>query len=238
MLLPVRSARILPAAHLVNFSSQNSSRQQRTLVSEINYQMESTQTLLHDVSRRNSLSEEAVSVLLKALESSGYTMAQFDHPELGGMGQWSGGMTMIGDFSNSEVKGRVDRACRELAEGLKNSSSAEGEKNESGSASSDIFDSTVSGSAKVSGNRPESKHRNWWPEDFGAIASSGSQNGCDYAYSRGTNRLAIRQGSQVTIYHTGNHEIYGVAQQQGNSSSVEFQSQLGTITARELNKIE
>jgi hypothetical protein len=45
-------------------------------------------------------------------------MAQFSHPELGGMGQWSGGMTMIGDLSNSELKGRVERVCLELAEGV------------------------------------------------------------------------------------------------------------------------
>jgi hypothetical protein len=42
----------------------------------------------------------------------------------------------------------------------------------------------------------------------------------------------------VTIYDTGKHEIYGAAQQQGSSSSLEFQSQLGTITASELRRID
>jgi hypothetical protein len=199
--------------------------------SEIINQMDSTKTLLQEVSRRNRLSEEAVSVLLKALESSGYTMAQFNHPELGGMGQWSGGMTMIGDFSNSELKGRVERACCELADGMKHCSGAENPGAETGSPSPGILDSTISD------HRSESK-KTWWPESFGAISSSGSQNGCDYAYSRETNRLAIRQGSQVTIYDTGKHEIYGAAQQQGSSSSIEFQSQLGTITASELRRID
>jgi hypothetical protein len=84
----------------------------------------------------------------------------------------------------------------------------------------------------------ESNNRNWWPETFGTVSSSGSQNGCDYVYSRATNRLAIRRGSELTIYDTGKHEIYGVAQQQGSSTSLEFKSQLGTITASELLRIE
>ena len=189
--------------------------------------MDSTKSLVQEVSRRNRLSEEAVSILLKALESSGYSMAQFNHPELGGMGQWSGGMTMIGDFSNSELKGRVERACSELVEGMKGEGLKESSKLEEGSPA----DSSVAvGSSK-------SNNKNWWPEDFGAISSSGSQNGCDYAYSRATNRLALRNDSQVTIYDTGKHEIYGVAQQQGRSTSLEFQSQLGTVTAGELTRI-
>jgi hypothetical protein len=187
--------------------------------------MDSTK-LVQEVSQRNRLSEEAVGILLKALESSGYSMAQFNHPDLGGMGQWSGGMTMIGDFSNSELKGRVERACSELVEGMKGEEGIkERSKLEEGSTSNDSV-----GSSK-------SNNKNWWPEDFGAISSSGSQNGCDYAYSSATHRLALRNDSKVTIYDTGKHEIYGVAQQQGRSSSLEFQSQLGTVTAGELTRI-
>jgi hypothetical protein len=189
--------------------------------------MDSTKTLVQDVSRRNRLSEEAVTILLRALESSGYTMAQFNHSELGGMGQWSAGMIMIGDLSNSDLKGRVERACSELAEGMRGASNSTGS-----SGLPSIIASTI-----PSGN-VESNNRNWWPETFGTVSSSGSQNGCDYVYSRATNRLAIRRGSELTIYDTGKHEIYGVAQQQGSSSSLEFQSQLGTITAGELLRIE
>ena len=185
--------------------------------------MDSTKTLVQDVSRRNRLSEEAVTILLRALESSGYTMAQFNHSELGGMGQWSAGMVMIGDLSNAELKGRVERACSELAEGMK------GARKSTGSSGLP----TIMPSANA-----ESNNRNWWPETFGTVSSSGSQNGCDYVYSRATNRLAIRRGSELTIYDTGKHEIYGVAQQQGSSTSLEFKSQLGTITASELLRIE
>ena len=44
------------------------------------------------------------------------SQAQFNHPDLGGMGQWSGGgMIMIGDMFNQGLKHRVDALCNELA---------------------------------------------------------------------------------------------------------------------------
>jgi hypothetical protein len=43
-------------------------------------------------------------------------MAQFSHPELGGMGQWSmGGMIMVGDMFNNGLKARVDALCNDLS---------------------------------------------------------------------------------------------------------------------------
>jgi hypothetical protein len=42
-----------------------------------------------------------VRTLLFAVSAGGGTLAQFDHAELGGSGQWmSGGMTMVGDMFN------------------------------------------------------------------------------------------------------------------------------------------
>ena len=44
------------------------------------------------------------------------TMAQFNHPELGGMGQWTqSGMTMVGTLFDHGLKARVDALCTELA---------------------------------------------------------------------------------------------------------------------------
>jgi hypothetical protein len=46
---------------------------------------------------RNDVSLSAVEHLLQAMTSSHGTLAHFNHPELGGMGQWSkGGMLMAG----------------------------------------------------------------------------------------------------------------------------------------------
>ena len=54
--------------------------------------------------------------LLGALAHGNGRQAQFNHPELGGMGQWSqGGMIMVGDMFNQGLKHRVDALCNELA---------------------------------------------------------------------------------------------------------------------------
>jgi hypothetical protein len=41
---------------------------------------------------------DAVRTILRPLRSGGGTMAQFSHPDFGGMSQWSPGMTMVGDM--------------------------------------------------------------------------------------------------------------------------------------------
>ena len=55
--------------------------------------------------------------LLQALLNSKGTMAQFDHRELGGAGQWMpGGMTMVGDMFNHGLKAKVDGLCSDLSQ--------------------------------------------------------------------------------------------------------------------------
>ena len=72
--------------------------------------------IVGDVARRHSVSEGAVVELLAALVAGGGSQAQFNHPDLGGMGQWSqGGMVMVGDIFNNALKARVDARCAELA---------------------------------------------------------------------------------------------------------------------------
>jgi len=67
------------------------------------------------VSIRHSVSPDAVRVILRALRSGGGTMAQFSHPDFGGMSQWSPGMTMVGDMFNNGLKSKLDAVCTELA---------------------------------------------------------------------------------------------------------------------------
>jgi len=66
--------------------------------------------------------------LLGALEQGNGRQAQFNHPDLGGMGQWSqGGMIMVGDMFNQGLKYRVDALCNELAGLLRSQPLAEAE---------------------------------------------------------------------------------------------------------------
>ena len=56
------------------------------------------------VALRHSISQDAVRTILRAMRSSGGRMAQFSHPEFGGMSQWSPGMTMVGDMFNNQFE--------------------------------------------------------------------------------------------------------------------------------------
>jgi hypothetical protein len=72
--------------------------------------------LVEELARKYGVSINAVTTLLQAVISGRGTMAQFNHPELGGPGQWSrGGMTMVGDMFNNALKAKVDGICSDLA---------------------------------------------------------------------------------------------------------------------------
>lgn len=188
---------------------------------------------LKEIAARHGFSVEAVRVVLDSLRSGGGTMAQFNHPELGGMGQWSTGMLMIGDMSNSALKARVLTLCDELSRFVALEPTNSLNRFQGAVRSSDgetvlpfdnqsmcPFDSTV-----------------WWPELLGVPSSSGAQNRVRYAYFPETSRLAIERSGHVTVYDTGKHKIYGVSQSQGTSDSLVFESQLGPVSENELTKV-
>src|SRR5262245_65889408 len=69
-----------------------------------------------ELAQRYGVSIGAVMTLLRALVHGQGTMAQFEHRELGGRGQWMpGGMVMVGDMFNHALKTTVDGLCTELA---------------------------------------------------------------------------------------------------------------------------
>ena len=174
-----------------------------------------TNRLVEDVASRNGVSADAVRVLLQAIAVGGGTMAQFSHPELGGMGQWSrGGMLMIGDMFNQGLKFRVDTLCNELSDALARDPSL---------APADPSRSGFGG--------------NWWPREFGSPSSSGAQNDMRYAFFPDTRRLVIGSHGETTTYDTGEHMISGVSQQQSGSQSLLFTSQFGTVRLEDLHKI-
>src|SRR5258708_23740162 len=72
--------------------------------------------ILAEVAKRHGVRLEAARALLGALVEGHGRQAQFNHAELGGMGQWShGGMIMIGDMFNQGLKFRVDALCNDLS---------------------------------------------------------------------------------------------------------------------------
>ena len=165
------------------------------------------------IGRRHDLPVDAVAVLLAAIRRGGGRQAQFSHPALGGMGQWSrGGGIMIGDMFNHSLKAKVDRLCNELAERIDED--------------------------RLFAAAPTGDGGDWWPREFGRPSSAGSQNDEAYACFPDAHRLAIRDARGVTLYDTGDHRISGVSQQQGGSRDLSFTSQNGTVRLSDLRRLE
>src|SRR4051794_18579662 len=71
---------------------------------------------IDQLAARYGFSREAVTTMLESLARGRGGMAQFDHPEFGGSGQWMrGGMTMVSDMFNDALKSRVAALCADLA---------------------------------------------------------------------------------------------------------------------------
>jgi hypothetical protein len=71
---------------------------------------------LQTLADRHGFSLGAITMLWTGLRACQGQQVQFNHPELGGLGQWQPGQVMIGDMSNSTLKARVELACTELAQ--------------------------------------------------------------------------------------------------------------------------
>lgn len=168
------------------------------------------QKKLAEIGSRHGVSSAATTQLLAAIAASGGRQAQFNHPELGGMGQWSqGGMIMIGDMFNQRLKAQVAALCSELAAAWQSSPALAPEPDEA---------------------RPAGR----WPAELGTPSSTGSQNDMHYAVFPGARRLAIEQRGTITVYDTGDHRIGGVSQQQSGDQTLRFSSQSGPINLSDL----
>ncbi|MDT8854411.1 hypothetical protein RNZ50_05075 [Paracoccaceae bacterium Fryx2] len=185
--------------------------------------------IVSDIARRNGVSDEAVRTVLVALSGGQGRQAQFSHPELGGMGQWSsGGMVMIGDMFNNQLKARVDAICTELASAM---------------ADADLFAAAAGRPEDESGRaggEPSGKadaDRLAWPTDLGSPSSTGSQNDMRYAVFPDSRRLAVEKAGRLDVYDTGEHRISGVSQQQGSDQSLTFVSQNGLVRVADLRKV-
>lgn len=196
------------------------------------------QQAVNDLARRHGFSPEAVAVMLDAVVSGGGGMAQFNHPEFGGSGQWMrSGMTMIGDMSNHALKGQVEALCGDLAALL---------AERPGLARSGDFQAQTQGGGRQGGfpGVPgqggglfvpgQAGTGSWWPEELGQPDSSGGQNHVRYAYFAEARRLAIETHGTLTVHDTLDHRIGGVSQQQSREGSLSFTSQHGLVDVASL----
>jgi hypothetical protein len=164
-----------------------------------------------EIAQRHGFSPEAGRIVAEALRRGGGRMAQFNHPELGGMGQWvAGGMLMIGDMFNNDLKARVGALCRDLA--------------------------AAPGPIPAAAELEPGQTQHWWPDDLGIPSATGAQNDMRYACFPDRRRLAVMQDGRVRVYDTAEHRIGGFSQQQSGSQNLSFSSQMGTVRLEDLKQ--
>jgi hypothetical protein len=185
------------------------------------------------LAERHGFSEDAVAHMLLAVAAGNGAMAQFNHPEFGGYGQWmQGGMLMLSDMFDHALRARVDALCSELGRilsdqpGVIRSGSFQSQSQSTGPAGQHQRDAGVAGASSLFSDE---RSACWWPEGLGTPTATGSQDGLNYAYFADAGRLAVRLGGQVRVYDTLDHRIGGFSQQQGPAGSVLFTSQHGTV---------
>lgn len=213
------------------------------------------QQVIADLAQRHGFSQDAVLHMLDAVIHGNGGMAQFNHPEFAGSGQWmQGGMTMVSDMFNNMLKGRVDALCSELANLVANqpdlirSGSFQSQSQGGGygySQQQDNYGNYNSGSQQQQNSSgpigpvslfvpPPAGSGDWWGPDLRWPTSTGAQNGVRYAYFAQARRLAIEVGGRVTIYDTLDHQIGGFSQQQSAGGSLTFSSQYGLVDVAQL----
>lgn len=205
------------------------------------------QQIINKLAQRYNFSPDAVFSLLQSVINGNGSMAQFNHPEFGGSGQWMrGGMIMLGDMFNNNLKNSVGELCQELS----NLTANQPDLIQSGN-----FQSQNQGSqqqSNYSGNQqqqngsgstgpvslfvppPAGSSGNWWPAGLQFPNSTGAQNNVRYAYFATIRRLAIEANGHVTLYDTLDHQISGFSQQQSIGGSVTFTSQYGVVDVNNL----
>ncbi|MBT9550877.1 MAG: SHOCT domain-containing protein [Hydrogenophaga sp.] len=209
------------------------------------------QQTLNDIAQRHGFSFDATLSMLESVINGNGSMAQFNHPEFSGSGQWMrGGMTMVSDMFNNHLKGRVDNLCSELSNLIANQpdllrsgsfqSQSQGgsghhqiQANHSGGGMQSQGDSGFGANSLFVPPAPGTSG-DWWPADLRWPNSTGAQNNVRYAYFAQARRLAIEVHGSVTVYDTLDHQIGGFSQQQSAGGTLGFSSQYGLIDVASL----
>jgi hypothetical protein len=210
------------------------------------------QQIINNIAQRYNFSSDAVFSMLQSVINGNGSMAQFNHREFGGSGQWmKGGMIMLGDMFNNNLKYSVGGLCQELSnlvanqpnliqagsfqsqnQGTQQQSNFGG--NASKSNSQQQNSSGPSGAVSLFVPPPAGSSGNWWPAGLQFPNSTGAQNNVRYAYFATIRRLAIEANGHVTLYDTLDHQIGGFSQQQSIGGSITFTSQHGLVDVKTL----
>jgi len=217
------------------------------------------QQLIEEVAQRHGCSTDAAMSMLESVIRGNGSMAQFDHPEFGGSGQWmQGGMTMVSDMFNNYLKGQVHGLCSELSRLIanqpdlirsgsfqsqsqgtqqqRNDGSGQQHQQSAGYGGSNQQQTAAGPVGPVSLFVPAAPGTSgdWWPAELGRPNSTGAQNDVRYAFFAQPRRLAIELNGKMTVYDTLAHQINGFSQQQSSGASLTFASQHGLVAVANL----
>ncbi|MGZ4991738.1 MAG: SHOCT domain-containing protein [Methylobacter sp.] len=203
------------------------------------------QQIINNIAQRYHFSPDAVFSMLQSVINGNGSMAQFNHPEFGGSGQWmKGGMIMLGDMFNNGLKNSVSGLCQELSNLIANQpgliqsgsfqSQQQGSQQQNNSGYQQQNNSGPTGAVSLFVPPPAGSSGNWWPAGLQFPNSTGAQNNVRYAYFATIRRLAIEANGHVTLYDTLDHQIGGFSQQQSVGGSITFTSQYGLVDVNTL----
>ncbi len=167
------------------------------------------------IAEKHDVSVSVVQHLAKAITLGHGNQAQFNHPELGGMGQWMPSMMMISDMFNYKLKAKVDELCHELAQAYHD------------------------GNLTATPSTKPMQTRQWWSGNYQHPSIVGGQNNLRYAYFVDKYHLIIQDGNQEIVYDTRPYHLIGVSQQQSNTvTQLVFHTQDGqTLTLKDFKQV-
>ncbi|CAK6699715.1 SHOCT domain-containing protein [Synechococcus sp. CBW1107] len=203
--------------------------------------------VVNDLAQRYGFSQDAVLHMTFAMLKGRGGMAQFNHPEFAGSGQWmNGGMMMLGDMFNQGLKARVDGLCQGLAAAISSqpdlfprgsfqsqSQSGGGHQLQMGGGMAPLPPMSFGSGALFTPDPQDT----WWPTELGSPSSSGAQNEVRYAYFPAAGRLAVNVNGKVSLYDTSGHQIAGLSQQQASGGGVMFSTGAGSISLTHLPSV-
>ena len=206
-----------------------------------------TEPELTQIAQRHGVSAGAVAEVHAALASSGGSLAQFHHPELGGRGQWMPGMVQVGTMFDDALKARVAAICTEVAAKIQNATETRSSAIHARSTQVEMQGEPMEPMKPMTGMKPMAPMspmkpmdapEAWWPDGYGSPAAAGGQNDVRYAWFADKRRLLVDVAGYVATYDTADHKISGIAQSQGDGSHIVFSSQHGPIALESLRAVE
>jgi hypothetical protein len=174
--------------------------------------------VIPEIAARYLIPEEKVREIYGQLQANGGTQCQFECVQLGGPVQWMPGMVMTSRLHDHDLRARVDGLCSELCAIVRG------------------MDTAAPAAFRRDADAPPAASRvdlpageSWWPATLGSPTASGDQNGVRYAYFPDKHRLLLQEGARIDAYDTQDYRLTGVAQQQGHTRSITFNSDHGPV---------